>query len=203
MSAAELLGLMIQGYSAPRRSIRRLLDGENGLEAALGFLALAFLVEAILSIIFGGRGGASIGIYLINIAMQLALFFLLAGLIFAIGRAAGGTGSLQGSQLVVGWHALVTSPLTPLTVPVSYAFRAPTEAAAGAAGAAAAAPEVQIPAGGVFFAFVYAAISFWLMANYVAELHQFRNTWGVLGAIVGVTFACGIVLASVAGALAD
>jgi hypothetical protein len=200
MSAAELLRLIVEGYLAPRRSIRRLLDGGNGLEAALGFLALAFLVEAILSIVFGGRGGASISVYLINVAMQLALFFLLAGLIFAIGRPAGGTGSLQGSQLVVGWHALVTSPLTPLTVPISYAFRAPVEAASGAA---AAVPEVQIPAGGVFLAFIYAAISFWLMANYVAELHQFRNTWGVLGALVGVTFACGIVLASVAGALAD
>lgn len=197
MSAGQLLRLIVEGYAAPRRSIRRLLDGENGLEAALGFLALAFLVEAILSIVFGGRGGASIGVYLVNIAMQLALFFLLSGLIYAIGRAAGGTGTLAGSQLTVGWHALVTSPMTPLTVPVSYAFRATSEAAAETA------PEMQIPAGGVFLAFVYAAISFWLMANYVAELHQFRNTWGVLGALVGVTFACGVVLASVAGALAD
>ncbi len=41
------------------------------------------------------------------------------------------------------------------------------------------------------------------MANYIAELHRFRNTWGVLGALVGVTFACGIVLVSVAGALAE
>lgn len=196
MSASELLRLIVQGYTAPRRSVRRLLDGGDGLEVALGFLALAFLVEAILAIMFGGRGGASVGVYFVNVALQLAVFFLLSGLIYAIGRAAGGKGTLAGSQLVVGWHALVTSPMTPLTLPIAHAFRAPPEAAAGAA------PEVQIPAGGVFVAFVYAAISFWLMANYVAELHQFRNTWGVLGALVGVTFACGMVLASVAGAFA-
>jgi hypothetical protein len=197
MSAAELVRLIVEGYTAPRRSIRRLLDGGQGLEVALAFLALAFLVEAMLAILFGGRGGASIGVYFINIVLQLAVFFLLSGLIFVIGRAAGGKGRLAGAQLVVGWHALVTSPMTPLTIPIAHAFRAPPEAAAGVV------PEVQIPAGGMFLAFVYAAISFWLMANYVAELHGFRNTWGVLGALVGVTFACGLVLASVAGAFAE
>ncbi len=197
MSASELLRLIVEGYTAPRHSIRRLLDGGNGLEAALACLALAFLIEAMLSIAFGGRGGASLSVYLINIAMQLAVFFLLSGLIYAIGRAAGGKGTLPGSQLVVGWHALVTSPMTPLTVPIAQAFRAPPEAAADTAA------QLQVPAGGVFLAFIYAAISFWLMANYIAELHQFRNTWGVLGTLVGVTFACGVVLASFAGALAD
>jgi Yip1 domain len=194
MTSSELLRRVIEGYTAPRRSIRRLLDGGNGLEAALVFLALAFLVEAMLAIVFGGRGGASVSVYLINVALQLAVFFLLSGLVYAIGRAAGGEGTLAGAQLAVGWHALVTSPMTPLTLPIAYAFRAPPEAAG--------APEIQIPAGGMFLAFVYAAISFWLMANYVAELHQFRNTWGVLGALVGMTFVCGMVLASVAGALA-
>ena len=186
------------GYTAPRHSMRRLLDAGHGIELALTFLALAFLVEAILAIIFGGRaGGLSISVYLVNIALQLAVFFLLSGLIHGIGRAAGGKGTLAGAQLVVGWHALVTSPLTPLTLGFASAFRARPEVAEGAA-----AP-VEIPAGGGFLALVYIAISFWLMANYVAELHRFRNTWGVLGALVGVTFACGIVLVSVAGSFSQ
>jgi hypothetical protein len=186
-----------QGYSAPRLSVRRLLDGGNGLEVALGFLALAFLIEAMLAIVFGGGGGASIGVYIVNIALQLAAFFLLSGLIHGIGRAAGGKGTLPGAQLVLGWHALVISPLTPLTLPVVAAFRARPEAAADAA------PEIQIPAGGMFLTFLYAAIAFWLMANYIAELHGFKSAWNVLGALVGVTFACGVVLVSIAGALAQ
>ena len=186
-----------EGYTAPRLSMRRLLDGGYGLEAALTFLALAFLVEAVLAILFGGRAGdLSFGVYFVNIALQLAVFFLLSGLIHGIGRAAGGKGTLPGAQLLVGWHALVTSPLTPLTIGFASAVRGQTDAAEGA-------PAVQIPAGGGFLALIYIAISFWLMANYIAELHGFRNTWGVLGALVGVTFACGIVLISVAGALAQ
>jgi Yip1 domain len=192
---AQLLRMIVEGYTAPGRSMRALFDGGSGTEEALAFLALAFLVEAILAIIFGGRaGGLSIGVYLVNLALQLAVFFLLSGLIHGIGRAAGGTGTLTGAQVVVGWHALVTSPMTPLTIGFASAFRAQT----GGDGTAA---QVQIPAGGGFLALLYIAISFWLMANYVAELHGFRNTWGVLGAIVGVTFACGIVLVSVAGSL--
>ncbi len=118
-----------EGYTAPRHAMRRLLDGGNGLEVALTFLALAFLVEAMLAIVFGGRAGdLSLGAYLVNIALQLAVFFLLSGLIHGLGRAAGGKGTLAGAQLVVGWHALVTSPLTPLTLGFASAFRAQTDA---------------------------------------------------------------------------
>lgn len=197
----NLLRMIGEGYTAPRLSMRRILDAGYGLEVALTFLVLAFLIEAILAILFGGRaGGLSFSVYFVNIALQLAVFFLLSGLIHGIGRAVGGQGTLTGAQLVVGWHALVTSPLTPLTIGFASAFRAQPDAAGGAAEGAA---EVHIPAGGGFLALVYIAISFWLMANYIAELHGFRNTWGVLGALVGVTLACGIVLVSVAGSLSQ
>ena len=194
---AGLLRMIGEGYTAPRLAMRRLLDGGYGLEVALAFLALAFIVEAALSIVLGGRAGAlSFSVYLVNVALQLAVFFLLSGLIHGIGRAAGGKGTLSGAQLVVGWQALVTSPLTPLTIGFASAFRARPE------GADAAAP-VEIPAGGGFLALLYVAISFWLMANYIAELHGFRNTWGVLATIVGVTLACGVVLVSIAGTLSQ
>jgi hypothetical protein len=194
---ATLFRMIGEGYTAPRISMRRILDGGNGLEVALTFLALAFIVEAVLAILFGGRaGGLSLSVYLVNVALQLAAFFLLSGLIHGIGRAAGGKGTLTGAQLVVGWHSLVTSPLTPLTIGFASAFRAQPDGAEAAA-------QVHIPAGGGFLALVYLAISFWLMANYIAELHRFRSTWGVLGALVGVTFACGVVLVSVAGTLSQ
>lgn len=194
---AGLLRMLVEGYTAPRLTMRRLLDGGNGLEVALTFLALAFLVEAMLAIIFGGGAGAlSLSVYMVNVALQLAVFFLLSGLIHAIGRAVGGKGTLAGAQLAVGWHALVTSPLTPLTLGFASAFRAQQDPGGAAA-------EINVPVGGGFLALAYVAISFWLMANYIAELHHFRNTWGVLGALVGATLACGIVLVSVAGSLSQ
>lgn len=195
---AGLLRMIGEGYVAPRLAMRRLLDAGYGIEVALGFLALAFLVEAILAILFGGRGSElSFGVYLVNIALQLAVFFLLSGLIHGIGRAAGGKGTLAGAQLVVGWQALVTSPLTPLTLGFASAFRARPDGVDNAG-----AP-VELPAGAGFLALVYVAISFWLMANYIAELHGFRNTWGVLATLVGVTLACGVVLVWGAGSFSQ
>lgn len=185
-----LLGSLVEGYTAPRRSVRRLLDGGNGIETALGMLALAYIVQAILAILFLSAGIGIIG-HLMAILQQLIMFFLLSALIYGLGRIAGGKGTLEGAQLVVGWHALVTSLISPLAIGVSaVAFRGEGDEAAG------------VPSGLALMAFLYVAISFWLMANYITELHGFRSNWGVLGAIVGLTLAIAILLASIVGALA-
>ncbi len=185
----DLVSGVVEGYIAPRRSVRRLLDGGYGIEAALLMLALAYLVQAILMIMFISSGIGIAG-HLLAIVEQVVMFFVLAALIFGLGRLAGGKGTMEGSQLVVAWHSLVVSIISPLAIGVSsFAFRAQVGNGEG------------LPAGLGFLAFVYVAISFWLMANFVAELHGFRSTWGVLGALVGLTFACAILLASVIGAL--
>lgn len=186
----QLVRTVAEGYVAPRRSIRRLLDTGNGLEAALLMLALAYVVQAILTVLFISAG-VGIGGHLLAIVQQLVVFFVLSALIYGVGRMAGGTGTLEGAQLVVGWHALVVSVISPLAIGVSsVAFRPEAEEGAG------------LPAGLGFLAFLYVAISFWLMANFIAELHGFRSNWGVLGTIVGLTFACAILLASIVGAVA-
>jgi Yip1 domain len=185
----ELVSAVAEGYVAPRRSMRRLLDGGHGIEAALVMLALAYLVQAILTVLFISSG-IGVGGHLLAIIQQVVMFFLLAALVYGIGRLAGGTGTMEGAQVVVGWHSLVVSVISPLAIGVSsVAFRSGTEEGAG------------MPAGLGILAFVYVAISFWLMANFIAELHGFRSTWSVLGAIVGLTFACAILLASIIGAL--
>lgn len=185
----ELARAMVEGYTTPRASVRRLLDAGHGFETALWMLALAYLVQAILTILFVSAEIGFVG-HLLAIMQQLVMFFLLSALIQWLGRVAGGKGSLHGAQLVVGWHALVTSLISPLAIGVSTAaFQAEEDAA-------------SLPAGLGFLAFVYIAISFWLMANYIAELHGFRSSWGVLGAIVGITFAFAILLAAIVGAVA-
>lgn len=186
----QLASGIAEGYMAPRRSTRRLLDGGYGLDTALPMLALAYLIEAILATLFGAGGGATgIGGHLLNLVQLLLMFFVLSGVIWGIGRLADGKGTLEGAQLVVAWHALVTSPLSPLAIGVA-------SAAIGARSGDGAAP-----AGVGIMAFLYVAISFWLMANYVAELHGFRSTWSVLAAIIGVTFAFGILMGSILGAV--
>lgn len=186
----RMLPWLVEGYTAPRRSVRRLLDGGNGIETALGLLALAYLVQAILAILFVSAGIGIVG-HFVAIFQQVVMFFLLSALIYWLGRIAGGKGTLSGAQLVVAWHAIVTSLISPLAIGVSsVAFRAEAEESAG------------LPPGAGFLAFFYVAISFWLMANYIAELHGFRSNWGVLGAIIGMTLAVAILIASLVGALA-
>lgn len=186
----QLVRAVAEGYVAPRRAIRRLLVADNGLEAALLMLALAYVVQAILTVLFISSA-IGIGGHLLAIVQQVVVFFVLSALIYGVGRMAGGTGTLEGAQLVVGWHALVVSVISPLAIGVSsVAFGPDAEQGAG------------LPAGLGFLAFLYVAISFWLMANYIAELHGFRSNWGVLGTMVGLTFATAILLASIVGAVA-
>lgn len=182
--------VLVEGYTAPRASARRLLDSGHGIEVALGMVALAYLIQAMLTILFMSTGFGISG-HLLAIMQQLVTFFLLSALVYGIGRLAGGTGTLQGAQLIVGWHALVTSVISPLAIGVSTA--AFTAADGGSGG---------VPAGLAVMAILYVSISFWLMANYVAELHGFRNSWNVLGAIVGLTFACAVLLVAIIGAFA-
>ena len=185
----NLVSAVAEGYIAPRRSVRRLLDGRHGIQTALLMLALAYLVQAVLTILFISSGIGIAG-HLLAIVQQVVVFFVLAALIFGLGRLAGGKGTMEGAQLVVAWHALVVSVISPLAIGVSsFAYRAEVGSAGG------------MSAGLGLLAFVYVAVSFWLMANFVAELHGFRSAWGVLGALVGLTFACAILLASIIGAL--
>lgn len=172
--------------------MRRLLDGGHGLQAALMMVALAYIVQAILTILFISSG-IGIGGHLLAVVQQVVMFLLLSALIYGVGRLAGGTGTMEGAQLTVGWHSLAVSVISPLAIGVSsVAFRPEAEAADAGGG---------VPAGLGFLAFVYVSISFWLMANYVAELHGFRSTWSVLATIVGLTFAAAILLASIIGAV--
>jgi hypothetical protein len=181
---------VVEGYTAPRASVRRLLDGGHGIEAALGLLALAYLVQAMLTILFLPAGIGIFG-HMLAIMQQLVTFFLLSALVYGIGRLAGGAGTMEGAQLVIAWHALVTSLLSPLAIGVSTAAFRSGEEGAG-----------NIPPGMGFLALIYVAISLWLMANYVAELHGFRSTWGVLGAIIGVSIVFALMLAVIVGAMA-
>lgn len=184
---AGFIQVLIQGYTAPRLSARQILASGGGLELALMMVALAYLVQAIFSILFL-PGGFGIAGHLIAAVQQVIIFFLLSALVYGVGRMAGGTGTILGSQLVVAWHAIVTSVISPLAIGVSTAtFQAQDSG--------------ELPSGVLLTGVIYVAISFWLMANYVAELHGFRSAVSVLGAIIGLTFAFAILLAVIASSI--
>lgn len=182
---------LLQGYVAPRASARRVLDSGQGIEAALCMVALAYLLQSMLTILFLSGAFGLVG-HVMAIVQQLVTFFLFSALVYGIGRLAGGTGTMTGAQLIIGWHALVTSLISPLAIGVSVAvFGAAADGTTG------------VPPGVVLMAIAYLGISFWLLANYVAELHGFRNPWAVLGTIVGLSFACAMLLVTAVGTFAS
>lgn len=181
----DLVRALVQGYTAPRLSMRRILAGGHGHEVALLLVAAAYLIQSFLTIlILPGRFG--LAGHVMAIVQQLATFFLFSALVVGIGRLAGGRGTMLGAELVVGWHALVTSLISPLALGFTSAV---ITAAANGAGA--------ISPGMAVLGFVYLGISFWLLANYVAELHGFRSTWNVLGAIIVLIVACAFLVMAI------
>lgn len=187
MTKSGFAQALIQGYTAPRLSARQILGLGAGVELALMMVALAYIVQAIFSILLL-PGGFGIAGHMLAIMQQIIIFFLLSGLVYGIGRMAGGTGTLLGSQLIVAWHALVTSIISPLAIGISTATFEAQETG-------------ELPSAVLLLGVVYVAISFWLMANYVAELHGFRSAASVLGAIIGLTFAFAILLAVIASSI--
>lgn len=195
---ADTVRSIAEGYFAPRASARRLLDAGHGLSTALLMLALGYVIEAIVvNLMPGAPVARSPGVHLLNAALQVGVFFLLSWMIHALGRASGGSGTLAGAQLVVGWHALVTSPLTPLSIGFATSLRMQQ------GGDAATAPQMQVSGGALLLAAIYVGVWFWLLANYVTELHGFRNVWGVLAVMVGITFVCAMLITAIFGGLAQ
>lgn len=190
---SALSNWIVQGYLSPRQSIRPLLgQGHNGLDVALLLLALGYLISAILELVFVGSGsddGSRFTFHLIRAIMQIVGFLMLSGLIFWIGRAAGGAATLGDAQMVVAWHSVVTSILSPVML--------------GAMGSIAIDPEdpSQMPEiSGLATIILMGCGGYmaWLLANYVAEAHRFTSAWRVLAVMLAVPMGAAFLMSLLA-----
>ena len=177
---------LIGGYLHPRASVRRLLAGGHGLDAAIGMVLLAFLLYQIFLILVPGvrtgEEGASISHYGLALLWSLFVFGLNAAAVHVIGRMFGGQGTFEQTALVLSWFLVVTSVPRALAAPAVIEF---SEAAQAAARSPASPPEV--PADAMLTLLVVSGLVLWLLASYVAELHRFERTWHVLIAIFGIS----------------
>ncbi|MEM1345120.1 MAG: YIP1 family protein [Pseudomonadota bacterium] len=114
------LAPILEGLRAPRRSTERVLSTDPGLEATLGLVLVAYLVQALVSVALANpRGAGEVGIvpwHISGLFTHALLFLLLSGLVFGVGRLFGGTGTLDRSITAVAWYSYVTSWLSPLGV---------------------------------------------------------------------------------------
>lgn len=184
-----LMENFIGGYLHPRTSVRRLLAAGHGLDVALSMVVLAFLLREIFFIVTPGAApsmgaetaGLALGRFFLHLIDALISFAVFSMAICYVGRVFGGKGTFRQTGLVLGWYLLVTSLTIPLVLP-------PVRRIAEAAKAAAETPAeaVAMPGGAALIVMFIAGLLLWLFAAYVAELHHFNRTWGVLAVILGL-----------------
>ena len=170
---------LIGGFLHPRASVRRLLAGGHGLDAAIAMVILAFLVREIFFILVPGvrpeDASFSVVHYALGLVDSLLTFGLFSLMVCYIGRMFGGKATFQETGLAVGWYLLVTSVIMPVVLPAVMSI---VEAAQEGA---------EVPGGAAMVVFAASAVMLWLLASYIAELHRFERTWPVLFMILGVS----------------
>jgi len=183
---ADFCRAVVQGLVEPRQSVRRLMMGDHGLPVALGFIVLAHLIASILQILTPGvEQGAQlsvVGRHLGGIVSGILVFFLFSGLVYFFGRISGGTGTRAQTQVTIAWHSVVTSLMTPAFARLRSAFV--VEEAPDGKLSVTGTPDGAV----VFMGILAVGFSTWLLAQYVTELHGFRNFWGVLAVFLAIPF---------------
>lgn len=181
LKLADLAALLRDTLTAPRPTMRRILD--LGLPAGdmAAALALVAVISAILSEVTiyltpvpGGsemlRGMA--GGPLMVAGLQLALLILIVAGIHRVGRAMGGQGDLAGAIVVVVWMQVVMIALQ-LAQLVTL---------------------VLIPPLASLIGLFSIAVFFWMMSSFVAELHRFDSLGRVFAMLLLGFVALALVL---------
>ena len=186
---------IVQGYLAPQKSVRQLLDANHGWDVAALLMLLGYLIGAIAILIISPESASKGGLVghiggIISTAIQ---FMITTFLVLVLGKMAGGTGTLPQALLAMGWYTFVSSFLFPLVVkPMNQLALAMSEATATGA-------PPEIDGGSLFLAMFAGMTSIWLFANAVAALHGFRSLWGVLGVVMGIPMAIAVLAVLGAG----
>jgi len=186
---------VVEAYLRPRKSVRRLLDGGHGPEAAYLMVVLAYALDQMFAMLVPGSqaptDGVPIGLRLIGLLMTAASFLIFSLLVFGIGGRLGGKGTLIETLLTLGWYEVATSVIRPLTLPAQIHLAEAMRAADGKMPA-----QVEIPFTSVAMFLCAGAVMLWLLACFVAELHRFRHTWSVLSVMLAISAAIGAIAMS-------
>ena len=186
----QFLDLLTRGLTAPRATVRQMIDLRPDLRQRLMLLGLAAALQgtlwALTSILTQGIGGGIGFGGQLRLAIQVFVnYAITATVAFHVGKRFGGTGSPTDVAVAVAWHAMLTAALTPLLV-----------LAVGGGG-----PEAGLSGGSAFLILAYAGINLWLLGCCVAEAHGFQSAARVAAAAFGLSVAVGTVLLLLAGGL--
>ena len=172
---------MAQGISAPRATVRGVLNGGHGFDVALTMIALGYLIESVLVKLLvpdATAGTNPIGFHMLNMIGTICGFFIISGLAYWVGGLMGGIATLAQSQLAVAWFMLMNSVLAPFAVmslPADFR-RPPTD------------PNIPIDLSDAnpTVIFIVVGIAMWLLSSAIAEVHGFKSVWRVAGVILAI-----------------
>lgn len=181
LALADLVALLRDTFTAPRPTIRRLLDA--GLPH--GALAVALVLSAVISAVLSEitilltpvPGGSEmvrgvLGGPIAIAVLQLLLLILIVMGIDRVGRYMGGQGDRTGALLVVVWMQVVMIALQ----------------------AAQLVAMVLVPPLASLIGVLSIAVFFWLMTSFVAELHRFDSLGRVFAMLLLGFVALALVL---------
>lgn len=191
---------VLQGFMAPRQTVRRFLDSGHGPDVAVLLLLLGYLIEAIFVLMLAPPvvGSSGMGAHVSGLITTAFVFVVISVLVFRLGKLAGGTGTFPQTILAVAWYMFMGSLLSPIMVP----FFGELGRAAEAMDPASDSVGTLGISGGVQIMFLAAGMfSVWLFANSIAALHGFRSIWGVIGVLVGIPLIASFVIVTLTGGL--
>ena len=180
----DLVERVIESIVTPRLSARRFLaGGPHRLDTVAALVLGAYLVQALAQVAIPGSrpaGGVSpVALHLAGLAFQVIVLGISAALVFVVGRLFGGRAGFEDCVAAMAWYGFVTSFLSPLAL-IGW-VGSTAEPASGSA-----LPALLFLGAG--------ALGIWVFAGFVAELHGFRSTGLVIGAIFGLVFAVSLLL---------
>lgn len=182
----DLVGRIFETFRAPRPAIRDVIGRVDGYRDIGLIFALSYCLNSAIIVAATMLGGASAAdpagggpwaFLLSNLFYSAVTFAVLTALIWRVGRAFGGTGSLTDIAAALAWHGLATAVLMPIV-----ALPLVVELSDGVAALLGLAQLLLV------------IVVLWLLANFVAEAHGFDSAWRVGGVLFGGVFALAFVL---------
>ncbi|MFN3937486.1 MAG: YIP1 family protein [Gemmobacter sp.] len=176
-----LFAMLREAIADPRASARRIM----AMDIDTGTRRLMLVLVAVLSVLvlYGGLGliaaltGQAGGLAALPPPLAVAVLLggvmaVMAVLAWAVGRQFGGTGSLADAILLVVWLHAVMIAVQIVQLIVLF----------------------LLPPFGSVVTLAALGLLFWMLTNFVAELHGFRSAGRVFAGVIGTFFAASLVL---------
>ncbi|MGB0505453.1 MAG: YIP1 family protein [Pikeienuella sp.] len=187
-----ILQLALDAYIRPRIAVRAVMNRLSGPEGLAILFGLAYCANVITAMVFGaqfspeGEAPGAFGIIVSTFFVSLFTLAVFSGIVTGIGRLFGGSGGFLTVALGLSWLQLISSVFNAVMPKSQDDILRP------------------LPDGTFEMAFetsflIAGLISLYLFVNVVAEVHQFKSAWKVLGVMIGSIFSL-VILFTLIGA---